>query len=304
MYEFLRESLSEAARTHVALQSDRYTVNGTPDGPSYLKVILLTFYVETNATDFHLRETLHNLPKKIKDLKSDVPAFNQHVRETVSDLASGGQVSTDLLVYLFNAYLLVDDHNFKKYIERKKEDYDDNREAVTAESLMTAAETKYNQLKQSKTWKAKTPAEEQLIALTAQLLQAKDQLSKLSKGKSSTSSTKTTSTKSDSSASSNKSSSTSNKRKTDLRTKYPDWRFERKGKDTKLTRNDKTYWWCDVLNMWANHEPKDCRAAKQAKDGNKKETRQHGKSTDNKNLHLAKALIAINQGDVYDSDSS
>jgi hypothetical protein len=74
MYKFLRESLMESARTRVTLQSERYTVNGSPDGPAYLKVILLTFYVKMNATDFHLRELLHNLPKKIKDLKSDVPA--------------------------------------------------------------------------------------------------------------------------------------------------------------------------------------------------------------------------------------
>jgi hypothetical protein len=97
--------------------------------------------------------------------------LNQHVHENVSDLASGGQVSTDLIIYLFNAYLLMDNHNFKRCIERKNEDYDDNRKAVMPESLMTAAEAKYNQLKQSKTWKAKTPAEEQLIALTAQLQQ-------------------------------------------------------------------------------------------------------------------------------------
>jgi hypothetical protein len=136
MYEFLRESLTESACTCIALQAaERYTINGLPDGPAYLKVILLTFYVETNATDFHLRELLHNLPKKIKDLKLDVPALNQHVRETVSNLASGRQVLPDLIIYLFNAYLLVDDHNFKRYIKWKEEDYNDNREAVTPESL-------------------------------------------------------------------------------------------------------------------------------------------------------------------------
>jgi hypothetical protein len=67
MYKFLRESLTESARTCVALQFDRYTVNGSPDGPAYLKVILLTFYSETNATNFYLRKLLHNLPKKIKE---------------------------------------------------------------------------------------------------------------------------------------------------------------------------------------------------------------------------------------------
>jgi hypothetical protein len=68
------------------------------------------------------------------------------------------------------------------------------------------------------------------------------------KGETITSSTKTASIKSDSSTSS-KSSSASNTKETGLPAKYPDWRFERKGKETKLIRNNKTYWWCDVLNM-------------------------------------------------------
>jgi hypothetical protein len=103
---------------------------------------------------------------------------------------------------------------------------------------------------------------------------------------------------------SSKSSSASNKKETELRAKYPDWRFKCKGKDTKLTRNDKTYWWCDVLNMWANHKPKDCRASKQANDGNKRDNKKKEKGKDSKTLHLAKALVAIEQGDAYDSDSS
>jgi hypothetical protein len=47
------------------------------------------------------------------------------------------QVSTDLIDYLFNAYLLVDDYNFKKYIKRKKEDYDDepSKEPSKQESI-------------------------------------------------------------------------------------------------------------------------------------------------------------------------
>jgi hypothetical protein len=57
--------------------------------------------------------------------------------------------------------------------------------------------------------------------------------------------------------------------------------------------------------MWANHKPKDCKAAKQAKDSNKKDNKKQEKEKDSKTLHLAKALVTINQGDAYyDSDSS
>ena len=105
MYEFLRDSLTEAARNRVALRSTHFTIQGTLDGPSYLKTILMTFYVETNATNFFLREQLHSLPDKIVELQSDIPDFNEHVRETIVDLASGGgEINDDLLVYLFKSY--------------------------------------------------------------------------------------------------------------------------------------------------------------------------------------------------------
>jgi hypothetical protein len=68
---------------------------------------------------------LHNLPKKIKDIKSDVSAFNQHVREVVSGLASAGAVLLDIIVYLFHALVY---HNFRKFVERKKKDYVYGRE--------------------------------------------------------------------------------------------------------------------------------------------------------------------------------
>jgi hypothetical protein len=68
MYEFLRDSLTDVARTRVALRLTRFTIlQGTLDRPSsYLKTILImTFYVKTNATNFFLREQLHSLPDKI-----------------------------------------------------------------------------------------------------------------------------------------------------------------------------------------------------------------------------------------------
>jgi hypothetical protein len=241
MYEFLRESLSDAAKMRIALQLELCQVNDTPDGPCYLKTILLTFFVETNATDFHLREKLHNLPAKMKELTSDVSLFNQYVRETVSDLASGGGASDDLLVYVFNAYKVVEDHAFKRWITRKREDYDDGRQAITVQALMTTAETKFNQLTQEQTWKAKTPKEIQLITLTAQLKEAKDTLAKISTGKGNKDN-KPNAKKSNSNESSD---SENSKRKAEFnknRPEYPAWRREQHGKDTKLVKDGKTYW--------------------------------------------------------------
>jgi hypothetical protein len=309
MYEFLREALTESTKIHMALQPKQYTVNSTANGPCYLKAILLTFYyvdVETNATNFHLRELLHNLPKKIKNLKPDVPASNLHVREMVTDLASGGGVSDNLIVYLFNAYLAVEDHNFHKFIERKKEDYDDGREEITVQALMTTAETKFNQLNQSKQWRAKTPEEQKLIALMAQLQEAKDKLAQLSKGKGSSNSSKSASAKSNTPSNTLQSSSTAgsnNKKGKDLQSRYPEWCFQRNGKETKLVKDERMYWWCNRLNMWAQHEPKDCWASKQTTNPKAKDDKSTKKDSSKQKsaLTLAKALVAIRE-DSDDSD--
>jgi hypothetical protein len=170
MYEFLRESLTYAARIRVALRSNQFMIQGMADGPSYLKTILTTFYVETNATNFFLRETLHKLPEKIAELKFNIPDFNEHVRKTVVNLASGGgQINDDLLVYLFTAYQAVQDHSFRNWITRKCEDYDDGEDLPTPETLMALAETKYHQLEQAGKWRSQSPKEAHIIALTAQL---------------------------------------------------------------------------------------------------------------------------------------
>jgi hypothetical protein len=55
MYELLRDSLTEGARGRLATESAKYTINGIRDGPSYLKTLLTKFYVETKATNFHIR---------------------------------------------------------------------------------------------------------------------------------------------------------------------------------------------------------------------------------------------------------
>lgn len=285
MYEFLRDSLTEAARSRVALRSSYFTIGGTSDGPSYLKTILMTFYVETNATNFFLREQLHSLPDKIVELKSNIPDFNEYVRETVVDLASGGgEINDDLLVYLFKSYQKVEDHAFQNWITRKREDYDDGRELPTVETLMSHAETKFQQLKLAGKWKAKSPAESQIIALTAQLKATEERLSALSKkGGSPT----------------KKGSDTDDKKpKSEGKRSYPAWRYERTGEQAKLDKDGKTYWWCEVLNMWAVHKPNDCKA----KAKGKQPSQQNTNVVDP--MSVAQALVAVTAGMSNDDDDA
>jgi hypothetical protein len=289
MYEFLRDSLMDAARICLSVESMRYIVNGREDGPSYLKALLIKFHVETNATNFHLKESLSLLPNRMKGLKSNVVKFNDIVSSIIVDLAAGGETSSNLIVYVFQSYLSIEDQEFKRYIQNKKEKYDKGNPAITAQNLMTMALTKYNQLVQSKTWKAKSPEEEKLIALTAQLKAAKDKIDELSKQKK-----KTSPTMSEKKDDSPAKSSSPNKKSANKSNKYPDWKFERTGNQTTMERNSKTYHWCEnhgEKGMWVTYAPKDCKTKKQ-KSGNKT-SKEKGSASNPSALSIAKVLVAI-----------
>jgi hypothetical protein len=217
----------------------------------------------------------------MQQLKFNVPDFNKYVRETVTNLYAGGQTSDDLLIYLFDSYKMVPDHTFSRWYERKKEDYDDMREDITPTALMLAAENKFNQITQADTWEAKSKEEQQILALTAQLKVATDQMAKLSLS---------APKKEDKAATK---SNPSNKKKK-LKDKYPEWRFKRNESEDKMTRDGKTFWWCETLNMWALHEPKDCNASKNAKPNTKTNSEPSA-------LKIARALIAVSSANI-DSD--
>jgi hypothetical protein len=136
MYEFLRDSSTDGARAKMATEARKYTVNGTKDGPCYLKALLIKFHVETNATNYHLRQQLQRLTTTIAELKYDIASFNDRVTKLVEDLAAGGETSSGLMVHVFEAYLSVQDKTFHNYIERKKEAYDEGTEDINVETIM------------------------------------------------------------------------------------------------------------------------------------------------------------------------
>lgn len=297
MYEFLRDSLTEGARARLATDTTKYTVNGTRDGPCYLKTLLSKFYVETRATNFHLRQKMQHLPTTIADMSYNIASFNDRVRELVKDLASGGETSTDLIVYVFEAYLKVDDSVFNRYIERKKEAYDDGSEEVTVDALLDLALVKYNQIKQAGKWRSKTPEQEQIFALlskldnhTKQKFIEKDP--KKNKGKDKTDGYKK-----------KKGPRTPEKKKKgspEKKLKLPPWRYVRTGQESTMVKDGKTWYWCDYHEFWCDHQTGDCRAKKRADkklaDNHAEETKDDGQAPQNPALSVARALAAITEG--------
>ena len=107
MYKFLCDSLTEGACICITVKSTQFKVNNREDGPCYLKVLLIKFHVETNATNFHLCKSLTLLPSKMTKYKFDIAQFNDHVQAIIVKLPAGGETSSELLIHLFCAYLTI-----------------------------------------------------------------------------------------------------------------------------------------------------------------------------------------------------
>jgi hypothetical protein len=120
-----------------------------------------------------LRRAVGNLSRKMVEIQSDICAFNLYVTGLKNALLARGHVVEDeLLLNLFDAYTVVTDQDFVRYIQYKQDAYDDGA-TITVDQLMICAHTKYDTKVEKKTWNAIDNQGERIIALEAELAKAK-----------------------------------------------------------------------------------------------------------------------------------
>ena len=240
MYLFLYKSLDEAFKAKVLTKEDMFIVNRRHDGPSLLKLIVTEVKVQTRSTSSHIRQSLMSLDKYMKETaKSDISAFNRYVQECRDDLASYGEESTDLLLYLFRAYQASSDAEFNRYVKDKQNEYNEGKD-MTVDELMLNADTKYKTLLQAEAWCEPSPEQAQIIALQSTIDKLKTAAKTLKK-------TKETKPK---------------KEKKDK--KDHEWKYANPDNATTKQKNGRTYHWCKNHKdgMWVLHHPSQCNAAR------------------------------------------
>ena len=146
LYEFLYASISDNAKLNVLSDASDYTINlvdgmTATKGAMFLKVIIRNKTVDTHSTVFHIRENL-NFLESYMFFTYDIEGFNQYVKAQMEALAARGESSSNLLILLFSAYMVVPDKKFVEYIEKQKDKYDEG-DKVTVKSLMQVALIKY-----------------------------------------------------------------------------------------------------------------------------------------------------------------
>jgi hypothetical protein len=193
---------------------------------------------------------MSTLDKVIGTVKHDIEAFNNEVKQARDDLTAMGERCDTLLAALFKAYLAVPDPKFQIYISNVQDSHDDG-EPMTPDQLMEKALGKYRRMKDEKEWKTKSPDQERIIALEAQV-------KRLGSGGNKKSESKT----SNSSGSSGKPPNGQRKAKTDAnnRRQKPEWMSvaPKQGENHSKTVDGKEYHYCPKHKAWGRHKPADC----------------------------------------------
>ena len=247
MYHCIKNSLTDAAEKSILSERDKYHNHNQPSGPLLYKLLMQKAIIDTIATESLFRENLTNLDSYMSSVKSDIKVFNEYVKLNYEGLRARGGKCDDIMIHLFKAYLAVSDKRFVRYMELKKINYDDGN-PITPEELMALALNQYAIINKQELWNAKTPEEEQVIALAAQFNKLKDENLKLAKSLKKKNEKKNESKKDD---------KDKGKTKKKANTEGMAWRFvaPTEGAAKKKQVNGKDWFWCPYHKSWTRHNP-------------------------------------------------
>ena len=147
-YTAILASLTDAAKQRLSHSRHLYIIGNKGSGPLLLHTIISKAYVVNKGTCLHLRQKLQQLDIQMNKLDDNVIAFNEYVHTIIAQLDSFGEnVNEDLLANLFTGYGAVDDDAFAEWLQRKRNQYEEEEvTTLSPDKLMAAAELKYSTL--------------------------------------------------------------------------------------------------------------------------------------------------------------
>ena len=277
LFECLMTSLTAEGKNKVIIFPQDYTVEGVPSGPLLLKLIIQESHVDTRATVRFIRERLTNLGEYLVTCGSDIEKFNKYVRELLQALGARGETSNDILPNLFKGYLKAPDEEFRTFITRKRDEYDEGTLVIDAETLMTLAGNKYRARVEAGDWKAPTQNDRKLIALEATI-------AGLSKNK-------------NKNKDKNGNKEQGGNKLERKRFEKPKWMLvaPKQGKPRTKTMDTKEYWWCTKHLSWVRHKPHECLLNGGKKAGNQGSNKKDTNKEKKVRLNNAYAAAAVKE---------
>ena len=189
-------------------------------------------------------------------VSGDIDKINTEFNKNYSQILAQGATVDDPLNILFNAYLVVPCYHFKTYMKQKHNGYLDGTLTMTHEVLMAFAKAHFDYLKNTGQWGAKSPDDEKIVAMAAEINALKGQL-KLDPKLSAIAKDKKKEDKGENKNKKKNKKDTSNKKyqkKDEAWKKVP----PKEGDPKEKQLGKYTFQWCEHHMAWTAHRPQDC----------------------------------------------
>ena len=292
MYKCLSYSISESLKSKLATSQVNCTVGGTEVAALFFKAIMNESEINTVATISTIQMQLSRLQESInnEDIAGDITKFNEYVKQKLQDLTCRGATYSGLVLNLFHAYKSVSDSDFVAYIGLKETAFLHGELELTADQLMSVAETDYKIRVEKGTWGQLSSEQQQIVALSAELEKFKKNSNNNSKNKN-----QRNNQDNNGGGGNNNPNKKNNKKKKSNKKKDNDskWAWKKvppaNGETTKTVENKK-YYWCPKHKAWTLHKPSECRLGENSNDDNSQTS---NVETNNNNVTFASALATI-----------
>jgi hypothetical protein len=116
-----------------------------------------------------LRSNLRELPTYCSTIKGDIELLHSYFDSIYTQIIAHSATADNPVDILFSTYMVIPCNNFRSYIKHKQDAYTDGKLTLTHKELIMLATNKLNLLKQEETWGAKSPDEDKIVAMQAEL---------------------------------------------------------------------------------------------------------------------------------------
>ena len=263
MSECILASLTPAARVRLLPFRSEFEINDVVYAPLLHKKVMAMATIDSVATSKTLRANLRELPAFCASVKGDIEMLHSYFDDNYSQIIARGATVDDPVDILFAAYAAVPCSNFRSYIKRKHDAYTDGTLIISHDELILLANNKFNLLKSEGSWGAKSPDEERIVAMQAELTALKGQfalnpnLKKIAApgGKKDEKGGQDGKREAKKTRNKKNTSNKKNQKQDEAWKKVAPKDGEPKEKKVK----DKTFYWCHHHMAWGVHKPADCR---------------------------------------------
>ncbi len=229
--------------------------------------------MDSVATTQSLRKNLQALAMYAATVKGDIDKIHKDFDKNYSQIIARGTTVDDPIQIFFYAFEAVPCYNFKKYIKNQQNDYLDGKLAgLTHEALHKMAKSKFDWLVNKKKWGARSPDDDKIGAMAAEINNLKGQL-KLAPKLAALAEGKDKDDKKEGKKKQNK-KDRSNKK---AQKKDKAWKRvpPKEGEPKEKKHGDYTFHWCKHHMAWTIHKLEACLLGKQRREEQKSTYRMH-----------------------------